>query len=84
MRRGRPGFSAATALEPAWRLVAIRLRCCARNACPDAVDWMHERTVLHCAQRTDGAILGVFFPQGHGNDPVALDKLLQNLGLAGG
>lgn len=77
----------ATALEPAWRLVADTFEVLrAQRLPPTRLTWMHERTVLHCAQRTDGAILGVFLSRKvTETDPVALDKLLQEfLGLAGG
>jgi len=68
----------ATALEQAWRSVADTFQVLsAQHLPPTRLTWVHERTVLHCVQRADGAILGVFLSRKTTDaDPVALDKLL--------
>ena len=68
----------ATALEQAWRLVADTFEVLsAQRLPPTRLTWVHERTVLHCAQRTDGAILGVFLSRRvTDTDPMALERLL--------
>jgi hypothetical protein len=68
----------ATALEQAWRLVADTFQVLsAQRLPPTRLSWVHERTVLHCVQRPDGAILGVFLSRKTADaDPQAVDKLL--------
>lgn len=76
----------ATALEQAWRLVANTFEVLsAQRLPPTRLTWVHERTVLHCVQRTDGAIFGVFLSRKvTDTDPMALEKLLAEFqGLAG-
>ena len=68
----------ATALEQAWRLVADTFQVLsAQRLPPTRLTWVHEKTVLHCVRRADGAILGVFLSRKtNEGDPVALDRLL--------
>lgn len=68
----------ATALEQAWRLVADTFQVLsAQRLPPTRLTWTHERTVLHCAQRADGAILGVFISRKVTDaDAPAVEKLL--------
>jgi hypothetical protein len=68
----------ATSLEQAWRLVADTFQVLsAQRLPPSRLTWVHERTILHCVQRTDGAILGVFLSRKvTDTDPQALEKLL--------
>ncbi len=66
-----------TALEQAWRMVADTFQVLRAQRVPATrLTWVHERTVLYCVQRADGAILGVFFSRRTAADPAALDKLL--------
>jgi hypothetical protein len=69
----------ATALEQAWRLVADTFQVLsAQRLPPTRLTWVHERTTLHCVQRADGAILGVFLSRKVADpDSQALEKLLQ-------
>lgn len=49
------------ALEQAWRIVADTFEVLkAQRLPPTRLIWVHEKTTLHCAQRADGTILGVF------------------------
>jgi len=68
----------ATALEQAWRLVADTFQVLsAQRLPPSRLTWVHERTVLHCVQRPDGAILGVFISRKVADtDAQALEKML--------
>ncbi len=68
----------ASALETAWRLVADTFAVLrAQHLPPTRLTWVYERTVLHCAQRADAAILGVFLPKkSTASDLAALDRLL--------
>src|SRR6266581_1962773 len=51
------------ALEQAWRSVADTFHVLtAQRLLPTRVSWGHERSVLHCVRRDDGAILAVFIP----------------------
>lgn len=75
----------ATALEQAWRLVADTFEVLsAQRLPPSRLTWVHEKTILHCVQREDGAILGVFLSRKvTDTDPMALEKLLSEFqGLA--
>ena len=67
-----------SALETAWRLVADTFEVLrAQHLPPTRLTWVYERTVLHCAQRADGAILGVFVTRKNlETDPAGLDRLL--------
>jgi hypothetical protein len=66
------------ALEQAWRVVADTFQVLrAQRLPPTRLAWVHERTVLHCVQGRDGAILGVFISRKASDvDPVALDRML--------
>lgn len=70
----------ATALEQAWRLVADTFEVLsAQRFPPSRLTWVHEKTVLHCVQRPDGAILGVFISRrATDTDPMALEKFLSD------
>ena len=51
----------ANALEQAWRVVDDTFQVLsAQHFPPTRLSWVYERAVLHCVQRSDGAILGVF------------------------
>jgi hypothetical protein len=74
----------STALEQAWRMVADTFQVLSvQHLAATRLTWVHDRTVLHCVQRPDGTILGVFLSRRTTDaDPMALDKLLtefQNL-----
>jgi hypothetical protein len=50
----------AGALEQAWRLVSDTFDVLsAQRLSPNRLIWVYDRTVLHCVQHPDGAILGV-------------------------
>lgn len=68
----------ATALEQAWRIVADTFQVLgAQRLPPTRLTWSHEKTVLYCARRTDGTILGAFVSRRTTElDPMALDKML--------
>jgi len=68
----------ATALEQAWRVVADTFQVLqAQRFPPTRLTWIHEKTALYCAQRNDGAILGVFLSRKTPDvDPVALERML--------
>lgn len=67
-----------TALEQAWRIVADTFQVLkAQRLPPSRLTWVHEKTTLHCAQRADGAILGIFVSRKTADvDPAALERLL--------
>ena len=67
-----------SALETAWRLVSDTFEVLrAQHLPPTRLTWVYERTVLHCVQRADGAILGVFVTKKSTEaDPAGLDRLL--------
>jgi hypothetical protein len=69
---------AAGALEAAWRVVADAFQVLrAQHLPPSRLTWVYERTVLHCVQRADGAILGVIVTRKHGEvDLTGLSHLL--------
>ena len=49
------------ALEQAWRSVADAFQVLtAQQLPPTRLTWVYERSVLHCARRDDGSVLGVF------------------------
>ena len=66
------------ALEQAWRVVADTFQVLrAQRLPPTRLAWVHERTVLHCVQRPDDAIFGVFISRKATDfDPVALERVL--------
>jgi len=68
----------ATALEAAWRVVADAFQVLrAQHLPPNRLTWIYERAALHCVQRSDGAILGVFVrKRATETDPAELDQLL--------
>lgn len=67
-----------TALEQAWRIVADTFQVLkAQRLPPTRLTWVHEKTTLHCAQRADGTILGVFVSRKNAEaDTAAVEKLL--------
>jgi hypothetical protein len=67
----------AAALEQAWRSVADTFQVLSAQRLPATrLTWVHDRTVLHCVQRADGAILGVFLSRKTAEaDVAALDQL---------
>lgn len=67
-----------TALEQAWRIVADTFQVLkAQRLPPTRLTWTHEKTTLHCAQRADGAILGVFVSRKTAEaDTVAVERML--------
>lgn len=81
-----PDFPAG-GLEQAWRLVGDTFQVLsAQQFPPTRLSWVYERMVLHCAQRPDGTILGVFLSRKNVEaDSVGLNHLLtgfQSLELA--
>jgi hypothetical protein len=67
-----------SALEQSWRIVADTFQVLsAQRLPPTRLTWVHEKTALHCAQRADGAILGVFVSRKSGEvDVVGVERLL--------
>ena len=65
-------------LEAAWRVVADTFQVLrAQHLPPTRLTWTCERTVLHCVQRADGAILGVIVTAKNAEaDLTGLDRLL--------
>jgi hypothetical protein len=48
------------AMEQAWRSIADTFQVlAAQQLAPTRLTWTHERAIVHCARRADGAILGV-------------------------
>lgn len=75
----------AGALEQAWRLVGDTFEVLsAQRLPPKRLTWVYDRTVLHCVQHPDGAILGVCITRKSSEgDPEELNRLLaefRNLG----
>jgi hypothetical protein len=68
----------SSALETAWRLVADTFAVLrAQHLPPSRLTWIYERTVLHCVQRADGAILGVIVTKKNTEtDLTGLNRLL--------
>jgi len=68
----------AGGLEQAWRLVGDTFQVLsAQQFPPTRLSWVYERMVLHCAQRPDGAILGVFLSRKNIEaDTTGLSRLL--------
>jgi len=76
------------ALEQAWRVVADTCQVFrAQHFPPSRLSWVYDRSVLHCAQRPDGVMLGVLMARKNADpDLDGLHRLLtefQNLKLAG-
>lgn len=67
-----------SALEQAWRVVDDTFQVLiAQHFPPTKLSWVFERSTLHCAQRADGAILGVFLARKNVEvDTLALNRLL--------
>lgn len=79
----------ASAIEQAWRVVDDTFQVLqAQHFPPTRLSWVYERAVLHCVQRSDGAILGVFLARKNSeSEPEGLSRLLtefQSLTLADG
>jgi len=75
----------ASALEQAWRVVDDTFQVLtAQHFPPTKLSWVFERSVLHCVQRADGAILGIFLARKNVEvDTIALNRLLTEFqGLA--
>lgn len=73
------------ALEQAWRTVDDTFQVLtAQQFPPTKLSWIFERSVLHCVQRADGAILGVILARKNVEaDVLGLNRLLAEfLGLA--
>jgi hypothetical protein len=68
----------AGALEQAWRLVGDTFQVLgAQHFPPTRLSWVYERSVLHCVQRADGAILGMFVARKNAEPDVeTLNRLL--------
>jgi hypothetical protein len=68
----------ASALEQAWRVVGDTFQVLsAQHFPPTRLSWVYERTVMHCVQRADGAILGVFLARKNADmDGDGLNRLL--------
>lgn len=66
------------ALEQAWRVVSDTFEVLrAQRFPPTRLSWVYDRAVLHCVQRTDGAMLGVFsVRKASGVDGEALNRFL--------
>jgi hypothetical protein len=73
----------AGALEQAWRLVGDTFQVLsAQKFPPTRLSWVYERSVLHCVQRRDGAILGVFLARNNvESDAGDLKRLLAEFQL---
>ena len=57
------------ALEQAWRVVSDTFQVLsAQSFPPSRLSWVYERSLLHCAQRPDGTMLGVFLSRKN-NEP---------------
>jgi hypothetical protein len=77
----------ASALEQAWRVVGDTFQVLsAQHFPPTRLSWVYERAFLHCVQRADGAILGVFLARENADvDRDGLDRMLtefQRLAIA--
>jgi hypothetical protein len=75
------------ALEQAWRVVDDTFQVLsAQHFPPTRLSWVYERLILHCVQRADGTILGVFLARKNTEtDTEGLNRLLtefQSLELA--
>lgn len=71
-----PGYSVAS-VELAWRSVADAFDVlAARRLVADQLIWTHEKTLLHCARRSDGVILALLLPR---HQPPADPKLARKL-----
>ncbi len=68
----------AAALEQAWRVVDDTFQVLsAQHFPPTRLSWVYERSVLHCVQRPDGAIFGVFLARKTTDvDTEGLNRLL--------
>ena len=80
-----PSFP-TSALEQAWRVVSDTFQVLnAQRFPPTRLSWVYERAVLHCVQRKDGTLLGIFLTRKTSEvDNDGLARLLgefQNLAL---
>lgn len=68
----------ALALEQAWRVVADAFQVLAAQRIPPTrLNLVHERAVLNCVRRHDGAIMGIFTTRKAGDvDMNAVNRLL--------
>ena len=68
----------AAGLEQAWRLVGDTFQVLNAQQFPATrLSWVYEQLVLHCVQRPDGTILGVFLSRKHFEpDIVGLNRML--------
>jgi len=85
VREGAEKDFSTDALEQAWRVVSDTFEVLrAQRFPPTRLSWVYDRAVLHCVQRTDGAMLGVFsVRKASGVDSEALNRFLNEfLGLA--
>jgi hypothetical protein len=58
-----PGYSVAS-VELAWRSVVDAFDVlAARRLVADQLIWTHQKTLLHCARRSDGVILALLLPR---------------------
>ena len=65
------------ALEQTWRITADAFQVLqAQRLPPTRLTWVHEKTAFHCAQRTDGAILGMFVSRNGDADTMAVERML--------
>ncbi len=67
-----------TALEQCWRIIADAFQVLrAQRLPPTRLTWVHAKTTLHCAQRADGVILGVFVSRKNEEaDVAAVERML--------
>jgi hypothetical protein len=71
-----PGYSGAS-VELAWRSVVDAFDVlAARRLVADQLIWTHEKTLLHCARRTDETILALLMPR---HQPSAEPKQVAKL-----
>ncbi len=65
-------------LEQAWRVVGDTFQVLSAQQFPATrLAWVYRQLVLHCAQRSDGAILGVFVSRKNIEaDLMALNRML--------
>lgn len=68
----------AAALEQAWRSVADTFQVLFAQRLPATqLTWVYAGAMLHCARRSDGAILGVFVSRKHSQVNLsAIENLL--------
>lgn len=68
----------AGAMEQAWRSIADTFHVLSlQQLSPTRLTWTHGRAILHCARRSDGAILGVVMKKEQA-DADGLKRLLED------